>query len=165
MRTDDISAALTLLFSELVDGATRHGGAYILNSGDDGLIRSLDRLTAAEASQSTPGGATIAAHVEHVRYGLALMNTWARRGGNPFADARWDEAWKTTAVDDDEWSGIRTGVRDEAHQWLEILRAPREVDADGLYGMIASLAHLAYHLGAIRQISAAARGPREGTFS
>jgi hypothetical protein len=31
--------------------------------------------------------------------------------------------------------------------------------------MIASLAHLAYHLGAIRQIAPAARGPREGTFT
>jgi hypothetical protein len=30
--------------------------------------------------------------------------------------------------------------------------------------MLASVAHLAYHLGAIRQIDAAARGPREGTF-
>jgi hypothetical protein len=30
--------------------------------------------------------------------------------------------------------------------------------------MIGSIAHLAYHLGAIRQIAKAARGPREGTF-
>jgi hypothetical protein len=30
--------------------------------------------------------------------------------------------------------------------------------------MIASIAHVAYHLGAIRQISKDARGPREGTF-
>jgi hypothetical protein len=34
-----------------------------------------------------------------------------------------------------------------------------------LRGMIASIAHLAYHLGAIRQIAAAARGPREGTVA
>ena len=30
--------------------------------------------------------------------------------------------------------------------------------------MIASIAHLAYHLGAIRQIAKAARGPKEGAF-
>jgi len=30
--------------------------------------------------------------------------------------------------------------------------------------MIASVAHLAYHLGAIRQIDQQTRGPREGTF-
>jgi hypothetical protein len=34
-----------------------------------------------------------------------------------------------------------------------------------LSGMVASTVHLAYHLGAIRQIDKQARGPREGTFS
>jgi hypothetical protein len=29
--------------------------------------------------------------------------------------------------------------------------------------MMASVAHLAYHLGAIRQIDKSARGPRDGT--
>jgi hypothetical protein len=33
-----------------------------------------------------------------------------------------------------------------------------------LAGMVASIAHLAYHLGAIRQIDADARGPKEGAF-
>jgi hypothetical protein len=30
--------------------------------------------------------------------------------------------------------------------------------------MVGSIAHLAYHLGAIRQITKDARGPQEGTF-
>ncbi len=164
MQTQQISAALALLFSELADGAARGGSAYILNSGDAGFLRSVDRLSAAEASQSSPGGATIAAHVQHVRYGLSLMNRWGRDGSNPFADAKWDEAWQTTTVDDAAWAEIRDGVRAEARAWGDVLRAPREVDADGLNGMLASIAHLAYHLGAIRQIAASARGPREGTF-
>jgi hypothetical protein len=33
-----------------------------------------------------------------------------------------------------------------------------------LTGLLASVAHLAYHLGAIRQIDKATRGPKEGTF-
>lgn len=37
-------------------------------------------------------------------------------------------------------------------------------DAIELTGMIGSIAHLAYHLGAIRQIDKQTRGPREGTF-
>jgi hypothetical protein len=44
------------------------------------------------------------------------------------------------------------------------LKTPREVADVELSGMIASVAHLAYHLGAIRQINKDARGPREGTF-
>jgi hypothetical protein len=45
-----------------------------------------------------------------------------------------------------------------------VLRAPREVNGVELSGMIGSIAHLAYHLGAIRQIDREIRGPREGTF-
>ena len=165
MKTDDISASLTTLFSELVDGANNPGGAFVLNSGDIGLMRSLDKLSATQASDSVHGGATIAAHARHVQYGLSLMNRWAREGGNPFADAKWDEAWKTSTVSDGEWREIRDALRADAREWLGALGSPREVDTLELSGMIGSIAHLAYHLGAIRQIAATARGPKEGTFN
>jgi hypothetical protein len=44
---------------------------------------------------------------------------------------------------------------------LNALRTPREVREIELNGMIGSIAHLAYHLGAIRQIDRALRGPVE----
>jgi hypothetical protein len=164
METPDISDSLTALLSELVDGANPDG-AYVLNAGDVGLLRSLDKLSAADASRSTNGGATIAAHAEHVRYGLSLMNRWAREGGNPFADAAWEAAWQTTEVNEADWSKIRAGLRDEATGWQRSVGALRPVNVVELNGVIGSIAHLAYHLGAMRQISASARGPREGTFA
>jgi hypothetical protein len=164
MQTTAIARPLGLLFSELVDGVPGKGNAFILNTGDAGLLKSLDKLSAADASRSVNDGATIAAHAQHVRYGLSLMNRWARQGGNPFADATWDEAWKLTTVDGAAWSEIRRGLADETRQWLEILQSPREVSDVELTGLIASLAHLAYHLGAIRQIDKSVRGPKEGTF-
>ena len=165
MKTTEIAPALMRLFSELVDGARDTGNAFILNTGDAGLLKSLDKLSAAEASRSVNEGATIAAHAQHVRYGLSLMNRWGREGGNPFADARWDEAWKVSTVEDAAWAEIRSGLRDETQRWLEVLRSPRVAMDIELTGMIASIAHLAYHLGAIRQIAKDARGPTEGAFS
>lgn len=162
MQTKDISESLTTLFAELVNGVTAKDGAFILNPGDAGLLQSLDKLSAEDASRSVQGGATVAAHARHVRYGLSLMNRWATEGGNPFADARWDEAWKTSRVDDGEWTEIRGGLHDETQHWLHAIGTPREVAAIELNGMVASVVHLAYHLGAIRQIAAGARGPREG---
>ncbi|MGH9201214.1 MAG: hypothetical protein ACRD2A_08270 [Vicinamibacterales bacterium] len=159
----ETSPALTRLASELIDGAGDPAGAFILNSGDVGLLRSLDEISAADASRSVNDGATIAAHAQHVRYGLSLMNRWASEGGDPFADAKWDEAWKTSDVDATEWEEIRKGLRDEAHRWLRALNSPRDVTEIELSEMIASIAHLAYHLGAIRQINKHARGPTEGT--
>ena len=136
----------------------------ILNSGDAGLLMSLEKLSAEDASRSVNDGATIAAHAQHLRYGLSLMNRWAAEGGNPFADATWDAAWKLSGVDDAQWREIRDGLRTEALRWIETLRSPREVNGMELSGMLGSVAHLAYHLGAIRQIDKSARGPKEGTF-
>jgi hypothetical protein len=165
MNTAEITSSLNRLFSELVDGANHPKGAFILNTGDVGLLRSLEKLSAADASQSVNDGATIAAHALHLRYGLSLMNRWATEGGNPFADATWDEAWKTSNVDDAEWKAIRTGLGEETKRWLKALGTAREVSTVELNGMIGSIAHLAYHLGAIRQINKSTRGPREGTFT
>src|SRR5262245_799367 len=134
MHTTDVAPTLTRLFAELVDGATDRTGAFMLNSGDAGLLRSLDKLSAEEASRAVNAGATIAAHAQHVRYGLSLMNRWAAEGGDPFADAKWDEAWKTSAVDASAWTEIRHGLRDEAHRWLTTLGSPREVSDVELAG-------------------------------
>jgi hypothetical protein len=166
MQTNDIARSLTTLFSELVDGAKAPvGGNFVLNSGDAGLLGSLDKLSAAAASQSVHGGATIAAHAQHVRYGLSLVNRWATEDGDPFADAKWGEAWKTSAVNDAQWAEIRAGLRDEAHHWLQALGATRNVSTAELSRMIGEIVHVAYHLGAMRQIAASARGPREGTLA
>ena len=164
MYTTDTSRALAALLKEIVDGIEPGGGGYVLNSGDVGLLRSLETLPAETASRSTNGGATIAAHAQHLRYGLSLMNRWAREGGNPFADAQWDAAWNVGAVTDEEWHEIRLGLGSEARSWREVVSTPREASDVELTGLLASVVHLAYHLGAIRQITKEARGPREGTF-
>jgi hypothetical protein len=164
MHTLETGPLLTRLFSELVEGPPAGGEAFMLNSGDHGLLRSLEKIPAADASRAVNDGATIAAHAQHLRYGLSLMNRWAAEGGNPFADATWDAAWKVSGVDEASWREIRDGLRDESDRWLKALASPRQVTETEFLGMAGSIAHLAYHLGAIRQINKEARGPREGTF-
>jgi hypothetical protein len=161
MNTGDLTGTLTTLLGEFIDGPPAEA-AYMLNRGDSGLLRSLDKLTAREASAGVPGGASIAAHVDHLRYGLLLMNRWTA-GENPFDDADWSASWRKTEVSDAEWQELKTGLREEAYRWLEALREPRDVTAVELNGIVGSIAHLAYHLGAIRQINRAARGPAESS--
>jgi hypothetical protein len=112
----------------------------------------------------TRTGSSIAAHVDHLRYGLSLMNRWSQ-GENPFGSADWRASWRKTTVTDAEWEGLRAQLRHEAARWLVVLRTPREVEGIELTGMLASIAHLAYHIGAVRQINSNARGPAEGERS
>ena len=102
--------SLALLAAELLDGPA--GECYVLNKGDAGLLSSLDHLSAAAASAiPASGGASIAAHVDHVLYGLRLLNRWVGGEENPWADADWTASWKRTSVTDDEWSRLREQFR------------------------------------------------------
>jgi len=145
------------LFAELIDGAAK-SEAYMLNRSDAGLLRSLDRLSATAASAPTQNGSSIAAHVDHLRYGLSLMNRWSA-GENPFDDADWSASWRRTRVSAAQWKQLREELADEAHRWLTALAKPREIDQSELNSVVGSVAHLAYHVGAIRQIDLSARGP------
>ena len=161
MRTDELTGILENLFGELMHGVSGRGG-FMLNARDRGLLRSLERVPASEASALTRTGSSIAAHVAHLAYGLSLLNRWSQGEKNPFGDADWATSWKKTSVTESEWEALRIELRDQAAKWLIVLRTPREVQDVELSGMIGSIAHLAYHLGAIRQISGSARGPAEG---
>jgi DinB family protein len=157
--SSSLHAALETLFREFVHGPPG-AEAYMLNAGDVGLLRSLDTLSAAAASATPPsGGASIAAHVDHLRYGLSLMNRWAAGDPNPFATADWTTSWTRTRVSDQEWAALRKALADETHTWAAALRTPREYKQIELNGIIGSIAHLGYHLGAIRQIDRSMRGP------
>jgi hypothetical protein len=159
MNTRDLTSALPALLSELVHGSPDPAvGTSMLNRGDDGLLRSLDRLSAAEASTTSAGGATIAAHVDHLRYGFALLNRWAAGEDAPWTNADWTQSWKKSRVSDAEWRTLRSEFRREADGWVSALRTPRELTDRELTWTIGSIAHLAYHL-AIRQIDRATRGP------
>ncbi|MFN2445028.1 MAG: DinB family protein [Vicinamibacterales bacterium] len=149
---------LLKLFNELVDGSAEQA-AWVLNPLDPGLMRSLETLSAAQASAVPPGGgASIAAHVDHLRYGLELLNRWSR-GEEPFAEADYSASWHLITVSEAEWASRRHALAREAYAWRDALSQPRELDATELAGLVASIVHLAYHLGAMRQIDRTMRGP------
>jgi hypothetical protein len=155
-----LHASLALLFTELVDGPPRDA-AYMLNAGDRGLLRSLDQLSAASASRSAmPGSASIAAHVDHLCYGIYLMNRWSAGEADPWSSADWTASWRRTAVSEPEWQELRERLAEETRRWRGALEIPRELSPMELNGVIASVAHLAYHLGAIRQIDRSIQGPK-----
>jgi hypothetical protein len=154
----DLNHALTTLLDELVEGADAKSG-WMLNPGDQGMIRSLESLSATAASaRPAGGGASIAAHVDHLRYGLELLNRWSRTD-NPFDDADYSASWRRHTVTDEEWRTLREQLSTEARRWRQKIASGRDLNQVELTGIIAGVAHIGYHLGAIRQIDRAVRGP------
>ncbi|HOC17715.1 MAG TPA: hypothetical protein PKK95_05575 [Vicinamibacterales bacterium] len=151
-----VPAAATLL-AEALHGPSAN--AYFLNRGDRGLLGSLEALGAEAASLRPNGRSSIAAHVEHLRYGLNLLNGWAR-GDDPWPDANWAASWLRQRVSEDEWLHLRRALAEEAHAWLEAVKQPRAWRDPAATEALGSIVHLAYHLGAVRQLAEAAAGPR-----
>jgi hypothetical protein len=157
MNTTDsvFQRTLSKLLIEIFDGPPGNE-AYVLNPGDPGLSRQLDSIDASAASRRpVPGKTTIAAHVDHVLYGLSLLNRWASGEQDPWSDADWNASWRRTVVSDDQWRALRDGLRDEVKAWQAHVAARTEWDDLAAAGALSSAAHTAYHLGAIRQILAA----------
>jgi hypothetical protein len=155
-HTDSIfRRALAKLLHEIFDGPPGRE-AYVLNPGDAGLVRQLEDISArAASSRPMPGKTTIAAHVDHVCYGLMLLNRWAAGEENPWAGADWEASWRHCVVEEPEWRQLRDRLRREAATWQKAVAARSEWDDVTAAGAISSAAHTAYHLGAIRQILAA----------
>jgi hypothetical protein len=53
----------------------------------------------------------------------------------------------------------RQALAHKVDAWSAELHEPRDWDEDGWANALGSVVHLAYHVGAIRQIDAAASGP------
>ena len=126
---------------------------FIDNEPDSGILGTIDRVSAAEASQSMDGkggpGSTIASNVEHLRWSLAQSNAAMR--GEPFG--RWKESWQLAQADPATWDRLRENLRTE----FEVLRngllsQSGELQGDMLTEVLALLPHAAFHLGIIRQM-------------
>lgn len=151
LPVENVIAVILEQFTEAYEGPTQGRTWFSDNQPDAGFFRTLATLTAAEASEPlVPGGTTIAAHVEHLRWSLALANAVVR--GGPL-QPKWQESWSVRAVDPPAWERLQADLRQE----FETLRAAIAAFAEGfrpewLAGIMALVPHAAYHLGAIRQM-------------
>src|SRR5687767_5446402 len=86
--------------------------AYILNPGDPGLLRQLESISAATAStRPSPAKPPLAAHADHVLYGLSLLNRWMAGEENPWAGADWNASWRVASVTEEEWRALVSKLR------------------------------------------------------
>jgi hypothetical protein len=113
------------MLTEIFDGPPGQE-AYVLNPGDPGLLRQLDTIDASAASKRPmPGKTTIAAHIDHVYFGLSILNRWAAGEANPWAGADWNASWQRTTVSEDQWRMLRDRLRHEAEKWRKVVATAR----------------------------------------
>src|SRR5947208_8530015 len=102
--TDSVfQRALSNMLTEIFAGPPGEE-AYVLNPGDPGLLRQLDSIDAtAASSQQIIGTTTIASHVDHLHYGLDMLNRWVSGDENPWAGTDPNASWQRTNVTEERW--------------------------------------------------------------
>ena len=147
--------ALSNMLVEIFNGPPGQE-AYVLNPGDPGLLRQLETIDARVASTPhMPGRPTIAAHVDHLQFGLSILNRWAAGEANPWADTDPNASWQHANVTEEQWRVLRDALRRDADTWRKAVAERTNWDDMAAAAALSTAAHTAYHVGAIRQILAA----------
>lgn len=122
--------------------------SYFVDHGTEaGLLQFLPKLSAEEASRSW-GGTSIAAHVYHVIFGLEATTAWIS-GDRTRRD--WPSSWRVSTVDEEAWQSMVDDLRSGYETLRQAIETQSSGSVEAMGGAISGIAHVAYHLGAIRQ--------------
>ncbi len=156
-----LDSARTLLTEAYAGPPNPQSTWFIDNEANSGLFGTIDGLTAAEASEPVgegQGEVTIASQVEHLRWSLANANAvyWDHK---PWND-NWTESWQVSNLDEAGWDRLRQSVRAEFERMRDGLPTQKELPGEYLIGVMALVAHAAFHLGLVRQLVERVRAAR-----
>jgi len=145
-------AAVELL-REAFEGVKPGGQGTWFVEGSQAILPSLKELSAAESSQiGHPKLSSIGAHTKHLIFILAWGN---HCHGEAQPDGNWEDTWKQTEFSDAEWDAMRYEVGERYRAYLAWFTNNTDWTHDvGVIAPLAMLPHVAFHLGAIRQLMA-----------
>jgi hypothetical protein len=138
---------LLAVLREAFDGPKENWSYFVSNHPDAGLAATLARLDAQKASRVI-GGTTIAAHVHHVVFAAEGSAAWIR-GNRSKLD--WKQSWSVSEVDSVQWAEMLTRLHSSYAKLHDAIRESALVNTEAMAEALGAVAHVAYHLGAVRQ--------------
>lgn len=147
----DLVPAVLLLFRECFEGRPPGNEYTWFVEGEEGIFDALES-TGAETASIKPSleCASFAAHTFHIRYALRGANAYL---GGPPQEGDWESSWAKQTVNEEEWAELKRDVRYQYDFFLNYFASPPQFpDEESITGFVAQLPHMAFHLGAIRQI-------------
>ena len=135
------------VLSEAFNGPPEHWSYFTDTAADAGLFGTLAKIAASDACRVL-GRTTIAAHVNHILFSMHASSRWIEGDRTTHS---WDESWSVSRVDEASWDLLRDRLKVayiDVRRAIELFAFASE---EAMGGVMGALAHLAYHLGAIRQ--------------
>lgn len=147
---DDFLKDILLILRETFEGSPEGQPSAYLDRGI-GFISTIDNLSAEQVSNKI-GETTIAAQTEHAKFYLDRLCEFMT--GRTEA-VKWEQSWLIETVNETEWNALRDAVRKSYENVLQTFAKIETWNQDNIGDAVAIIAHTAYHLGAIRQLTKA----------
>lgn len=148
INREDFTQALSILFRETFEGMPTREEQVFLDY-DAGIFSTLGKVSAEQASTEM-NATTIAAHSEHARFYIELLDNYLNKD---FRVLDFKQSWRITTVNDDEWDELRENMSKVYRKVTDTLDKNEEWQLDSITVAMGIIAHTAYHLGAIRQMA------------
>lgn len=150
IELDAFRGGLVTILEELFETDRR----YILDQNEN-LWATLAHIDADTASETFAHGlATIAGQVSHIDFLIdAVLNHFGE-------DLDWEAAWNVGAVTDEEWADLVRRLRARYDELKAYASTHADWDQMMIGGAFALVAHIAYHLGQIREALGVIRAVR-----
>ena len=146
--TLNVTTQLIAVLREAFDGPQNRWTYFTDNRPESGLFATLATLSSAQASKpSGPSGSSIAGHVHHLAFSCAASAAWIRGERQTL---NWDESWQIRSVNDTQWATLKDRLKQDAAALLTAIEQHGLDSEEALGGSVGAVAHVAYHLAAIR---------------
>lgn len=146
----DLAESVAYLLRETFEGSREGQPSVFLDRGI-GILNTLSSVNADAASKDYYG-TTIAAHTEHAKFYLDRICEFIN---GRTEKVNWEDSWLIETVNDAEWDALRDSVRRAYENTLKCIAEDRDWTETQVGMAMGMIAHTAYHLGAIRQMSKA----------
>lgn len=135
------------VLQEAVEGSSGPWSYFIDNRPDAGVFGALAKLSAADASRAR-GGTSIVAHAHHVAFAMEASAASIEGDRTP---RDWKESWRVTTVDAAAWTQLTERLRREYQKLRQAVELRAWSSEESFGEAVGAIAHIAYHLGSIRQ--------------
>ncbi len=148
LTSDGVITQLLAVLKETIEGPG-DGGSFFLDP-KTGLLQTLETLSLERAFASpAPGRPSIAAHVKHTSFHMNAICAWPR-GDHSRRD--WPSSFVLENHDAATWAALLEELKFEYADFQSVIREFGTESDEALGGAVGGIVHVAYHLGAIRQL-------------
>jgi hypothetical protein len=152
LTSDGVITQLLAVLKETIEGPGE-GGSFFLDP-NTGLLQTLETLSLSEQglerafASPAPGRPSIAAHVKHTSFHMNAICAWPR-GDHSRRD--WPSSFVLENHNAATWTALLEELKFEYQDFQSVIQE-FATENEALGGAVGGIVHVAYHLGAIRQL-------------